>query len=199
MIVVYFRMMIVEKFREQVPFDVPQHIKMWSNEKKLQWIMSLIDPMLDDLYVEVNTPSTDDIAVGVVLGDVVHHLTFPPDMAGQMHSVVYDNSCITFRIPGPAPPVKPDDELCNYSTSYLRAMMDFIVFDRIIRAGDVDRLAPMLKRFIPTFIGLSSYRSKYAIEAVNFITKTEWILDEPDSVAVKMRAFVNRPGKKWAQ
>lgn len=52
-----------------------------------------------------------------------------------------------------------------------------------------------MKRFIPLFIGLTSYKSKYAIEYVNFLTKTEHILSEFESVRVKLGAFVNVPGK----
>lgn len=53
----------------------------------------------------------------------------------------------------------------------------------------------MIKRFIPLFVGLSSYRSKYAIECINFLTKTECMLSEFDSVRVKLGLFVNKKGK----
>ena len=60
--------------------------------------MSLIDPMLDDLYVEVNTPSTNSIPVDVMLGEVLHHLVFPLHITSQVHNVVLNNSLITFHI-----------------------------------------------------------------------------------------------------
>ena len=73
--------------------------------------------------------------------------------------------------------------------------MDLLQLDDLIRAGDIDRLTIMIKRLIPTFISLTSYRSKYAIECVNFITKTECILSEKDSASVRLGAFVNTTGK----
>ena len=74
-------------------------------------------------------------------------------------------------MPGENHPPKPDDDLYNYSLSFLRGAMDLLQLDDLIRAGDIDRLTIMMKRLIPTFISLTSYRSKYAIECVNFITK----------------------------
>ena len=98
-------------------------------------------------------------------------------------------------VPGVYQQLQPSDDLHNYSLSFLRASMDLLQLDDLISAGDVQRLSIIMKRLIPTFIGLTSYRSKYAIECVNFVTKTECILSEKDSVAVKLGAFVNPTGK----
>ena len=49
----------------------------------------------------------------------------------------------------------------------------------------------MLKRLAPTFIGLTSFRSKYAIECVNFLTKVNWLLPEKERAKVLPRAVVN--------
>lgn len=86
------------------------------------------------------------------------------------------------------------DELYNSSLGFLRMMTDYMVFDNIIDAGDVTRLPAILKRLCPTFIGLTSYMSKYAIECVNLVTKLQWVLCE-EKVKVLMRAFVNPSGK----
>ena len=67
--------------------------------------------------------------------------------------------------------------------------------DSLIKAGDISRLTIAMKRLLPTFVGLSSYRSKYAIECVNFLTKTEFVLSEREAVRVKLAAFVNTVGK----
>ena len=87
-----------------------------------------------------------------------------------------------------------DDDIYNYSLSFLRVAMDLLQFEDLVKSGDIDRLTIVMKRLCPTFIGLTSYRSKYAIECVNFLTKTECLLSEKDSVKVKLEAFVNPTG-----
>jgi hypothetical protein len=90
------------------------------------------------------------------------------------------------------PPV--NDATYNYNTSLLRCGLDFLELDRLICAGDADQLSVMMRRLIPTFISLTSYRSKYAIEAVNFLTKTELLLSEYESARVRLQSFVNTKG-----
>ena len=99
-------------------------------------------------------------------------------------------------MPGEAHPTPPvDDDLYNYCLGFTRASLDLMELDDLIRAGDIDRLTVMMKRLIPTFVGLTSFRSKYAIECINFITITECILSEKESVRVKLSSFVNTTGK----
>ncbi|KAH3834318.1 hypothetical protein DPMN_107641 [Dreissena polymorpha] len=64
--------------------------------------------------------------------------------------------------------------------------MDFIMFNDAIKSGDIDMITILMKRFIPLFVGLSSYKSKYAIECVNFLTKTECLLSDFESARVKL-------------
>ncbi|KAH3811881.1 hypothetical protein DPMN_140298 [Dreissena polymorpha] len=87
------------------------------------------------------------------------------------------------------------DDVQKYSTSIVRVAIDFMVFCEVIKARDINMISILMKRFIPLFIGLSSYKSKYAIECVDFITKTECLLSEYDSVRVKLGLLVNRKGK----
>lgn len=94
---------------------------------------------------------------------------------------------------GPGDP--SGDDLYTYSVGLLRVAMDFLVFQYTIKSGDIDTMTILLKRFIPLFIGLASYRSKYAIECINFLTKTECILSEYESVRIKLGAFVNKKGE----
>ena len=98
-------------------------------------------------------------------------------------------------MPPESPPDNSDDQLYTYSMSLLRAAMDFVLFSDIIESGDIEMTTIMIKRFIPLFVGLSSYKSKYAIECINFLTKTECLLSEFDSVRVKLGLFVNQKGK----
>ncbi|KAH3708419.1 hypothetical protein DPMN_067869 [Dreissena polymorpha] len=73
--------------------------------------------------------------------------------------------------------------------------MDFIMFNDAIKSGDIDMITILMKRFIPLFIGLSSYKSKYAVECVNFLTKTECLLSDFESARVKLGLLVNRKGR----
>ena len=102
---------------------------------------------------------------------------------------------VRIPVPGEEMPPLVDDDIYNYSLSFLRVAMDLLQFDDLVKSGDIDRLTIVMKRLCPTFIGLTSYRSKYAIEYVNFLTKTECLLSEKDSVTVKLEAFVNPTGK----
>ena len=96
---------------------------------------------------------------------------------------------VRIPVPGEEMPPLVDDDIYNYSLSFLRVAMDLLQFDDLVKSGDIDRLTIVMKRLCPTFIGLTSYRSKYAIECVNFLTKTECLLSEKDSVKVKLEAF----------
>ncbi|KAH3866241.1 hypothetical protein DPMN_029300 [Dreissena polymorpha] len=69
------------------------------------------------------------------------------------------------------------------------------MFNDAIKSGDIDMITILMKRFIPLFIGLSSYKSKYAIECVNFLTKTECLLSDFESARVKLGLLVNRKGR----
>ena len=89
---------------------------------------------------------------------------------------------------------KVDDELYCSSISFLRNMMDFMVFNDVILNGDVTRVIPMLKRLAPLFVSLTSLRSKYAIECINLIAKLKFTLSERDQVKVLLQAFVNTSG-----
>jgi len=77
----------------------------------------------------------------------------------------------------------------------LRSGIEFILLDDMIKAGDADRMTICVKRLLPTFIGISSYRSKYALECVNFLTKTEILLNQQNADRIKLQAFVNNKGE----
>ena len=104
---------------------------------------------------------------------------------------------LQFHIPEIATPQSDrrfDGTVHSYSMALLRAGIEFLLLDDIVDAGDITRIIPCLKRLIPTFVGLTSYKSKYAIECVNFLTKTEISLTEKESTRVLLQAFVNRRG-----
>lgn len=69
--------------------------------------------------------------------------------------------------------------------------MDLMLFNYVIKTGYIDRLTVLMKRFSSLIKGLTSFKSKYAIECVHFLTKTKHILSEFQSVRVTFDAFVN--------
>lgn len=87
-----------------------------------------------------------------------------------------------------------EDKLHDYTMALLRTGMEFILVDDVIKAADVDRQTIIMKRLLPTFVSLTSYHSKYAIECINFLTKTETIMSEKESTRVKLQGFVNTKG-----
>jgi len=113
----------------------------------------------------------------------------------SIHSYFILGDLVLLRVPTDGEPDDtPDDELYAYSLSLIRLLVDFLVFDQAIRSGNIEIITIMMKRCIPLFIGLSSYKSKYAIECVNFLTKTECVLSESESVRVKLGLLVKREG-----
>lgn len=75
----------------------------------------------------------------------------------------------------------------------------------VIKTGYIDRLTVSMKCFNSLFKGLTSFKSKYAIECVHFLTKTKHKLFfrsvKVQSVTVIFDAFVNsleKPGTNKA-
>lgn len=197
-------MLLVEKFLEQYglatvkeQIEMPTHIKTWSNQKKLDWLINFLRPLVDTLLVPFRPPNMEPVHVPIAVDNTLYNLELPPSYRGKDYQItIGEGAMLTIPIPAePSEVTVNADELTNYTNSFLRVMMDFTMMDDATRAGDVDRITASLKRLLPTFVGLTSYRSKYFIEMVNFLTKTEHILSPRESVAVKLHSFVNLSGK----
>lgn len=168
----------------------------WSNQKKQEWLFNHLKPMVDHIYVPYRAPSMDPVPVHVHYGGVLYDLRMPPNMRGEVYEMQVEPG-VSLRIPipsEPSPVADTSDEVYNTNIAFVRSMMDFVVLDSIIGAGDVTRLSAILKRLLPLFVGLHSYRSKYSIEIINVLTKTEHMLSPRQGMAVKLRAFVNTSG-----
>lgn len=180
---------------DMVP-GLPQHIKAWSMAKKLDWLVNLVQPIVAELYIACEAPQMDTVNINLNVCDQIFSLNIPADMQGQELELSVNNKILKVHIPAPPPKyTETTDQLYNSSLGFLRSMMEFHVLSDVICAGDIDRLPACLKRLCTTFIGLTSFESKYAIECVNFITKTEWVLSVKESVKAKLRCFVNTAGK----
>jgi hypothetical protein len=153
---------------------IPHHIRTWSSEKKLSWLLHKLQPVVEEVFV-----------------------SFPvSDFGVQVHS---DSEVVHVKVDGHeyvvVTPIENSDELFNSSMSFLLVMNEFMLFDYIIRIGDVNSIPAVLKRLAAIFDGLTSNHSKYAIECMNLITKLEWVLPEKEKVKVLLRSLVNPMGK----
>ena len=146
--------------------DMPKHIKTWSNQKKLDWLMEFLRPLIDGLFVSFRPPNTEPVHVPIVINNNQLSLILPPTYRGKEYELnIGEGAVVRIPIPGERSEVtKSGDELNNYASSFLRVMLDFVMLDDSTRAADVDRVTAFFKRLVPTFVGLTSYRSKYFIE-----------------------------------
>lgn len=87
------------------------------------------------------------------------------------------------------------DDLQNYSIQLLMWYIHFCQFQDGIREGDPFRTNINSKRMIPFFYS-HSVRSKYAVECINYILKTEVMLPKLTTMRVRLGSFVNPHGKK---
>ena len=196
-------MLLVEKFLEQYGLatvkehiEMPTHIKSWPNQKKLDWLIDFLRPLVDALFVPFRLPNMERVQLPIVINGVLYNLGLPPSYRGKDYEITVDGAMYSIPVPGePSEVTVSPDELHEYVTSFLRVMMDFAMLDDATHAGDVDRVTSTFKRLVPTFVGLTSYRSKYFIEMVNYLTKTEYVLSPKDSAAVKLQGLVNLSGK----
>ncbi|XP_062567378.1 uncharacterized protein LOC134229640 isoform X2 [Saccostrea cucullata] len=87
------------------------------------------------------------------------------------------------------------DDIQNYSLQLLMWYIHFCEFQDGIREGDPFRTNINLKRMIPFFYSHSD-RSKYAVECIDYILKTEVLLPQHTAMRVRLGSFVNPHGKK---
>lgn len=169
---------------------------MWTSDKKLNWLLTYLRPMVDSLYLPFPAPNMNDVPLDVWVANTLYKLRVPAAHRGKDIEMTVCGHVIRFSVPKEHDPVEVStDKLRKTSLGFMRAMLDFMMLDDIIHTGDIDRLTVSLKRLLPLFVGLHSFRSKYSIEIVNFLTKTEFVASPRESVAIKLRAFVNTSGK----
>ena len=71
--------------------------------------------------------------------------------------------------------------------------MPYMVFKDAIKEGDTDRCNVSLKTMLPFFYG-HSVRSKYAVECLDYIMKTEAVLSPQLALRTRLGSFVNTLG-----
>ncbi|WAR09365.1 LOW QUALITY PROTEIN: hypothetical protein MAR_019323, partial [Mya arenaria] len=155
-----------------------------SQQKKL--VGKKVSPIIDTIMCTYSAPH--DTQVLIRHKGISYHVTIPAENAGKTIELQLNELLLStgINVPTQVENVEEiEDDVQKYSISLSRVARYFILFCEAIKASDINMITVVMKRFIPLFIGLSSYKSKYAIECVDFLTKTECYLSEYDS----------RPGK----
>lgn len=90
--------------------------------------------------------------------------------------------------------LKDEDDLYNYATQYLHWYSILAVFKDSIAEGNIFMINIVLKMMIPCFYG-HSVLSKYFVECIDFILKTEHLLEPKLALLVRTSSLVNPSGK----
>ena len=172
---------------------LPPHIKVWPNNRKWEVLTSLIKPVVDKLFVSYLKPT--DFKITLRINDQPRQFTFPWKYRGTTVTLPFPTGTVNLTSDSTLP-VPADDDLYNYLISFLRSSLEILALDQIIYTGNITVLVLLLKRLIPSFVGLSdTYKSKYAIECINYLTKTEHMMSPRDSARIKLNSFSNSSGK----
>ena len=87
------------------------------------------------------------------------------------------------------------DDVKNYTTQLLQWYIHLLEFEDAIKEGDIVRCNICIKMMIPFFYAHSS-RSKYLVECIDYILKTEAILPAALAVRCRLGSFINPHGKQ---
>ena len=87
-----------------------------------------------------------------------------------------------------------EDDVKNYTTQLLQWYIHLLEFEDAIKEGDIVRCNICMKMMIPYFYGHSS-RSKYLVECIDYILKTEAILPAALAIRCRLGSFINPHGK----
>ena len=90
---------------------------------------------------------------------------------------------------------KPQDDLYNYVLQFMQWYLFILSVKDTVREGVIYRNNVNLKFCIPLFFSHSA-RSKYFIECIDYILKTEALLSEKMALKVRCASFVNPKGRQ---
>ena len=90
---------------------------------------------------------------------------------------------------------KPQDDLYNYVLQFMQWYLLILNFKDTVREGDIYRNNVNFKFCIPLFFSYSAL-SKYFIECIDYILKTEAFLWEKMALKVRCASFVNPKGRQ---
>lgn len=84
----------------------------------------------------------------------------------------------------------PSDDLNNYVRNFVQWYYVVLNFKDTIKEGDIYRTNVILKMMIPFFYSHSAL-SKYFVECIDYILKTEVMLSPRLSMRVRLSSYVN--------
>ena len=88
------------------------------------------------------------------------------------------------------------DDLRSYYINMLNWVLHLMAQKEIVKTGDGDKNVLQCKRFLPFFLSHSNL-SKYAVECIDYVLKTNVLLSEKVSERVKYAFVVNTVGGKF--
>ena len=163
------------------------------------------------MYIVQDTRKQQNYSVQLELGTCITRttLTVPEGIinlqtASGMYKVtvktamLLEQKCLNVNIPSVGVMkvsllCNEQDDLKNYVMNFLQWYFLLITFDDAIAEGDIQRTNILLKLIIPYFYSHSPL-SKYLVECIDYILKTEVMLSQHKSLLVRCASFVNMRG-----
>ncbi|XP_033729394.1 uncharacterized protein LOC117318526 [Pecten maximus] len=159
------------------------------------------DPAQDIVQMKVSIGNnTTEVVSSVVQGQVYidllvndnpSRITIPESSLNEGRTIIVANLPLVIQRIRPVKP--PQDELENYATHFLQWYFVIIQMTDAIHEGDVIRTNVILKHMIPFFYS-HSVLSKYLVECIDYVMKTEVVLSPEFGMRVRAGSFVNCHG-----
>lgn len=170
--------------------NLPENIGKTHIKTRLPYFRQVVEQIVDEVYMGFSdlgclppvTVNVENVSVEIPQERLHKHgfvdLKFP--------------SGATFRVYNAG---ESTDDLYNYTNQFLMWYLHFVEFQDGIKEGDPYRTNINIKRMIPFFYSHSN-RSKYAVECIDYILKSEVLLPESLSMRLRLSSFVNPHGLK---
>ncbi|XP_052216225.1 uncharacterized protein LOC127868952 [Dreissena polymorpha] len=213
----YLYSYILSKFNMETLEDFPKHpaikesINMWTVEPKRKVFNKIMDEVLSDLFIPFEVEEPDERVTITVQNQkfevAVEHsamLKIPLIINNARYTVAVSTTDIrkgvTVQVGGVALNLKSshedgDNTLKTYAVNFLQWYFSVIQMKDAIREGDMRRVNITLKHMVPFFYS-HSVLSKYMVECIDYILKTEHTLSPYMSLKVRAATFVNPKGRK---
>lgn len=213
--IAYFYAYILSKFKMETLDGFPKHsaikdtIVKWTNEPKRKVFHEIMDEVITDLFVpfEVQEPSIHvNVSVGhhnfMVSVENKREIKIPLFINHERYTIATTNEQLkkgtTAHVCGVDIGLKTVCKISNtlktYGTNFLQWFFCIIQFKDAIKEGDVQRINITMKHMIPFFYSHSPL-SKYLVECVDYILKTEHTLSPYMACKVRAASCVNMKGK----
>ncbi|XP_062604516.1 uncharacterized protein LOC134266312 [Saccostrea cucullata] len=185
-----FSMDTLESKPDFSKLNMPENIGKAHIKTRLPYFRQVVEQIVDELYMGFNdlgclppvTVNVENVSIEIPREQLNKHdfvdLKFP--------------SGATFRVYNGK---ESTDDLQNYTIQFLMWYLHFVEFQDGIKEGDPYRTNINIKRMIPFFYSHSN-KSKYAVECIDYILKSEVLLPESLSMRLRLSSFVNPHGIK---